>query len=100
MSDHADASHACHVPGCGIPIPPKLLMCRRHWAMVPKGLQLAVWEHYRPGQELDKRPAHAYLRAAREAIHAVLGKETAAVLAASRERPMPLFPDDRPEGQP
>lgn len=38
-----------------------MLMCLRHWRMVPKVLQNAIWEHYRPGQEVDKRPTEEYM---------------------------------------
>ncbi len=29
--------------------------------MVPPNAQRDVWSHYRPGQENDKRPTHAYM---------------------------------------
>lgn len=28
-----------------------MLMCLRHWKMVPKDLQREVWRTYQPGQE-------------------------------------------------
>lgn len=68
-------SHVCHARGCKTPVPPKLLMCRKHWRMVPRKLQAAVWAHYRPGQEVDKRPTTDYLDAADAAIRAVAQKE-------------------------
>jgi hypothetical protein len=64
-------SHHCHATGCEVSVPPKKLMCRRHWRMVPRDMQNAVWRHYRAGQEIDKRPSGAYLRAMLDAIKAV-----------------------------
>ena len=43
-------------------------MCLRHWRMVPKVIQRAVWNHYRPGQCDDKRPSPAWHEAADAAI--------------------------------
>ncbi len=68
-------SHHCHAKGCPKVVPPKLLMCGRHWRMVPAELQRKVWATYRPGQEVDKRPTRAYLDAADEAIAAVAALE-------------------------
>lgn len=69
------SAHHCHAKGCPKIVPPKLLMCLKHWRMVPRELQKAVWATYRPGQEVDKRPSEAYLKAARAAIDAVAAKE-------------------------
>lgn len=63
--------HVCHAEGCAVRVPPRLLMCRDHWRMVPAPLQRRVWATYRPGQEVDKRPSPEYLAAARAAIDAV-----------------------------
>lgn len=67
--------HTCHAEGCTRVVPPRLLMCPRHWGMVPPALQAAVWRHYRPGQETDKRPTREYLDAAHAAIRAVAERE-------------------------
>jgi hypothetical protein len=64
-------AHTCHAEGCSTKVPPKLLMCARHWRLVPKDLQSRVWATYRPGQEVDKRPTAEYLAAAQAAIDAV-----------------------------
>lgn len=50
-------------------------MCRRHWFMVPKDIQRAVWTHYRAGQCKDKKPSDEYLEAALSAIVYVHKKE-------------------------
>lgn len=53
--------HTCHAEGCEREVAPKYFACRRHWSMVPKWLQDALWSAYRPGQEEDKRPTPLYL---------------------------------------
>lgn len=54
-----------------------MLMCYRHWSMVPRDLQARVWATYRRGQEVDKQPSNDYLDAALAAIHAVYARELA-----------------------
>lgn len=68
-------AHHCHAVGCEVAVPPELLMCRVHWAMVPKRLQRAVWAHYRKGQCDDKSPSREWLDAADAAILAVAAAE-------------------------
>lgn len=69
------AAHECHARGCHRSVPPRMLMCRTHWFMVPKRLQDEVWATYRPGQERDKSPSDEYLEAARAAVAAVADEE-------------------------
>lgn len=69
------SAHLCHAEGCERRIPARMLMCGKHWRMVPKTEQDAVWATYRPGQEQTKDPSRAYLIAARDAINAVAEKE-------------------------
>jgi len=64
-------THRCHARRCRTQIPERYLMCQKHWAMVPAPLRQAVWRHYRPGQEHDKRPSEAWFNAAKVAIRAV-----------------------------
>jgi hypothetical protein len=64
------AAHLCHATDCQVPVPRAVLMCRRHWSMVPLPLRIEVWVAYRaphPGP----RPSARYCRAARAAIAAV-----------------------------
>lgn len=68
-------THRCHAEDCNVEVAPSLLMCPRHWRMVPADLQGAVWRTYRKGQEIDKRPSAEYLAAATAAIRAVALKE-------------------------
>lgn len=67
--------HRCHARNCEAPVPPKMLMCRKHWWMVPEPLRREVWRLYRPGQEVDKRPTREYLEAANAAVNAVADRE-------------------------
>lgn len=71
-----EMSHHCHAYDCHTPVDPKLLMCRKHWRMVPRKLQLLVWSTYRPGQEIDKEPTEAYLLVQRAAVWTVFVKES------------------------
>lgn len=64
-------SHHCHAKSCTVTVRPEMLMCRRHWAMVPPLLQRAVWRSYRPGQCNDKSPSKAWHTAADAAIERV-----------------------------
>jgi len=50
-------------------------MCFKHWRMVPPEIQRLIWKHYRPGQEVDKRPSDVYLIVARRAVQAVAEEE-------------------------
>mgnify|MGYP001558272724 CR=1 FL=1 len=72
------AVHLCHARGCTTRIPPRLFMCGPHWRKVPAGLRREIRQHYRPGQERDKRPSAAYLDAAGRAVAAVAATETGA----------------------
>ena len=67
--------HTCHARGCAVPVPSKMLMCRRHWYMVPPDLRRLVWQEYRPGQEIDKGPSESYLHVVHLAIDAVARRE-------------------------
>lgn len=68
-------SHRCHAQGCPLFVPPKMLMCARHWFSVPKPLRDRVWATYRRGQEIRKDPSKEYLDAADAAIEAVAQRE-------------------------
>lgn len=68
-------SHVCHADGCNVPVPPSMLMCKKHWYMVPKDIRDAVWREYVPGQEVSKTPSENYMRAYRKAVNAVAAKE-------------------------
>lgn len=62
-------THHCHALACNKPCKPEFLMCGRHWALVPKDVQRAVYAAYRPGQcQLDPLPSEAWHEAADLAI--------------------------------
>lgn len=67
--------HHCHADGCDTAVPPRMLMCKPHWRMVPSSLKDAVWAEYTPGQERRKDPTRDYLTAAQAAVDAVARKE-------------------------
>jgi hypothetical protein len=62
-------------------------MCRRHWFMVPRALQAAVWKHYRPGQCDDKQPSKEWHEAADAAIAAVWASEQRSLGTQKRKAP-------------
>lgn len=69
--------HHCHARGCMVATKPEMLMCRRHWFMVPAHFRSRVWATYRPGQCDDKQPSAAWWASAEAAIAAVAEREAA-----------------------
>lgn len=67
--------HHCHARGCNVLVKPEMLMCLRHWRMVPADLQKQIWATYRRGQCDDKQPSEAWHQAADAAIGAVASRE-------------------------
>lgn len=68
-------SHTCHAAGCSVHTPPQMLMCKRHWFMVPREIRNRVWSTYRDGQCDDWDITNAYANAARAAVRAVAERE-------------------------
>lgn len=68
-------AHHCHAACCTAKVPPAMLMCRKHWFMVPKAVRDRVWATYRDGQCDDWRITHAYAEAARSAVRSVAVRE-------------------------
>jgi hypothetical protein len=68
-------AHTCHAVACEKVIVPEMLMCRRHWFMVPYSIRGRVLATYREGQCDDWSITHAYAEAARAAVRAVATKE-------------------------
>lgn len=60
--------HTCHAHGCTASVPPRLFMCRLHWAQVKPVLQKLIWRYYRAGQEIDKKPSLMYLAVQQRAV--------------------------------
>ena len=67
--------HHCHAHGCDKSVPPRLMMCPKHWRMVPVDLQSRVWRTYRRGQENDKKPSESYILVQRSCVWAVFVAE-------------------------
>lgn len=63
--------HHCHAIGCTAICKPEFLMCPKHWRMVPKREQFAVYRAYRHGQCDDKQISRSWLVAADTAISCV-----------------------------
>ena len=83
---YGENAHVCHATRCNAKVPPKMLMCLKHWRLVPRDLQRRVWAAYVPGQEIRKDPTPTYLDAMMAAIEAVDNKERAALAAEARQR--------------
>lgn len=65
-------SHKCHVNNCTTPVAPRLLMCRKHWEIVPADLKARVLNTFNPQQCSGRvRPSTEWLKAAREALNYV-----------------------------
>ncbi len=67
--------HQCHAKNCTQSVPPRMLMCKKHWFMVDKPLRDKVWAEYQPGQEINKNPTYTYLLTAKAAIECVRREE-------------------------
>lgn len=68
------STHACCAKGCTTVIQAELLMCKKHWRMVPKEQQQAVWRYYRRGQSMATADVQ-WRDAAERAILTVFEKE-------------------------
>lgn len=75
VSPERRAAHHCHARGCKVKTKPEMLMCKKHWFMVPKQIRVQVWATYRPGQCADMNPSEEWHKAADEAILAVARRE-------------------------
>ncbi len=64
-------SHRCHARLCTTRCRPQLLMCPKHWRMVPATLVRRVYATYRDGQCADLRPSLEWHEAADAAIASV-----------------------------
>lgn len=71
----SDQPHHCHATGCEIPVPPRMLMCKRHWLWVHPLLRKEVFRTYRPGQCDDKQPSEEWRTAAFAAVGYVALRE-------------------------
>lgn len=49
--------HKCAADGCAKIVASEMLMCRRHWFMVPKDLRGRVWAGYHRGMDAEYQVA-------------------------------------------
>jgi hypothetical protein len=75
ISKERREAHHCHARGCAVHTRPEMLMCFRHWRMVPIRIQRLVYATYRAGQCDDMRPSKAWHNAADAAIGFVAALE-------------------------
>lgn len=68
-------AHTCHAVECNTRVVPEMLMCRKHWFMVPMHIRRWVWSAYRDGQCDDQSPSADYCNAAQAAVIFVAEKE-------------------------
>lgn len=52
-----------------------MFMRKKHWYTLPKHLRDSVWNEYRAGQEIDKKPSLTYLLTTAWCICYVADKE-------------------------
>lgn len=77
--------HACPIDGCrNTRVPDGIFMCARHWRLVPRPLQKAVYEAYRSGLRAGNSQNH------REAIRVVQEAEQGRAIVALPEGTMAL----------
>lgn len=75
ISKQEREAHRCHAKGCSAKVKPEMLMCFKHWKMVPRKLQLEVYKTYRVGQCDDKQVSRDWFKAADACIDYVYQKE-------------------------
>ena len=79
-------NHTCHAHECKIVVPPRMFVCKRHWAALRQVLKNAIWREYRDGQEDRKDPTPRYLAVQQRAVAELAFKpndEEAARIAAA-----------------
>ncbi len=64
------SEHKCHAIGCETPCKPEMLMCKRHWTMLPNPRKRSVLREYKAGQcNLNPIPSEQWHDAADAAIY-------------------------------
>lgn len=62
----------CALKDCGIPIRNPMLMCKKHWSMVPMRVQKEVWDKARAYQKSNPRGDAEAFRLAHTEYYAVV----------------------------
>lgn len=65
----SEAERTCPAVGCSVKIPRTQLMCRHHWRLVPRHLQVRIWAAHK------EKAWDEWRKAAKEALVAVALKE-------------------------
>ena len=68
------SKHTCHWTNCQREVPPSMWGCKEHWFKLPKPLRDAIWQEYRPGQEVSKTPSARYLIVAKMVQEWIAGR--------------------------
>lgn len=74
-----DDRHDCPIDGCTKRIPHAVLMCRHHWAKVPRQLQGAVYRAWARGRGAGTDAHTTAIAAAVAAVHEELARESTIV---------------------
>lgn len=70
-------SHHCHANDCPVITSPAMLMCARHWRMVPKAMQARVWSTFKARGGVSDAPGSwaDYYEACADAVEYVAFQE-------------------------
>lgn len=66
--------HDCAISCCGERIPTSMLMCRKHWRMVPRPIQTRVNDAWWLAPDMRCMESAEYMSARQDAIDAVVAK--------------------------
>ncbi len=72
---HDPPPRECAAIGCERTIETRYIMCRDHWAKVPRALQTAIHEACRPGSGGDLRASRRWVEAVADAVEDVARSE-------------------------
>lgn len=67
--------HPCRATDCKQLVHDRLLMCRRHWYLVPQELRYEIWRTYKPDEWDDQNLLREYRLAVVRAIETVAIQE-------------------------
>lgn len=82
-------AHTCHAINCNVRTKPEMFMCLRHWRMLPKHMQRAIWSSYRQGQCDDWQITKLYAERAKACLRFV--GETEGLTVTGDEDEMKLY---------
>jgi hypothetical protein len=73
--------HPCVAIGCPVIVAARLVMCNKHWRLVPANVKGRILRAYRDGQERDGQLSFEYVVAMMEAIVSVKEQEFVPLVA-------------------